>query len=407
MIRRSRLGRSTAERMLGGTAGGSHAGRDPLASVLAAAAAPPRDAEYAGEEAAVSAFLAEHLAAVHQSRRGQMIKSPLAKLLSLKAGALALALGAGGAALAASGGAFSASAHGPAHSTVSGSAGSHENAGMHAAARASAAGTQGGASVSGRAPAAHILSVTDAAKACRSLAGQVHALVMHTNASTVQALTQTGLESALASSMVGRVMDTPAFASLVATAEGATNVSDYCGLLLHLAKLPVPGGLSKLPTSLLAGLPVPVVSQLPSSLLSGLPGSELSGLPLSFLSHLSAPALAGVLPKLPIGLVNSLLGQLPTGTLTSVLGKLPVSTLTSLLGKLPAGTLTSVLPRLPVSTLTQIPAGPLAGLLSKLPAGTLGGILPKLPSGLLSQLLPLLPSSLLSSLPSSLLSTLP
>ena len=92
---------------------------DPLARVLAAAAAPGREHELADEQMAVAAFEANHLASDASSRRGQMIKSPLAKLLTTKVLAAGLTLFAGGGvALAASTGTFSGSAPAAAHSSA-------------------------------------------------------------------------------------------------------------------------------------------------------------------------------------------------------------------------------------------------------------------------------------------------
>jgi len=81
--------------------------------VLAAAAAPGHDDELAGEQMAVAAFEANHLASVANFRREQMIKSPLAKILTVKVLASVLVVGAsGGVALAASTGTFSSSGPG-------------------------------------------------------------------------------------------------------------------------------------------------------------------------------------------------------------------------------------------------------------------------------------------------------
>ena len=101
----SRIHREAAEQLLDGAARpGAHPGadQDRLARVLAAAAAPGREAELGGEAMAVAAFEAHHLAPVVTPRREQMIKSPLAKLLTAKVVAASLAAFAtGGVALAA------------------------------------------------------------------------------------------------------------------------------------------------------------------------------------------------------------------------------------------------------------------------------------------------------------------
>ena len=111
-----RISRKAAEQLLDGAAGrgqGTQAGPDQIVSVLAAAAAPGHDDELAGEQMAVAAFEANHLASVANFRREQMIKSPLAKILTVKVLASVLVVGAsGGVALAASTGTFSSSGSG-------------------------------------------------------------------------------------------------------------------------------------------------------------------------------------------------------------------------------------------------------------------------------------------------------
>ncbi len=117
-----RISRKAADQLLDGAAGpgqGSPTGPGQLISVLAAAAAPGREDELAGEQMAVAAFEANHLASVADSRSEQMIKSPIAKILTIKVIASALAVGAGGGvALAASTGTFSGSAPAPSRTSV-------------------------------------------------------------------------------------------------------------------------------------------------------------------------------------------------------------------------------------------------------------------------------------------------
>jgi hypothetical protein len=76
------------------------AGNDRLSDLLAAAAAPARDHELAGEQAAVAAFRAARLDVAPQPRRSRMLS-----LLSVKIAATAAAA-AGGIALAAAAGAL-------------------------------------------------------------------------------------------------------------------------------------------------------------------------------------------------------------------------------------------------------------------------------------------------------------
>ena len=138
-----KIRRNAAEQLLGGPAGPG-AGPEQLARVLAAAAAPGRESELAGEEAAVAAFRAHHLVPVTASRRGQMIKSPLAKLLTAKVLAVCVAVFAtGGVALAASDGALSSSQTPRGHGGVSRPASHRKTSGANFFAEAERKGLEG------------------------------------------------------------------------------------------------------------------------------------------------------------------------------------------------------------------------------------------------------------------------
>src|SRR5579859_4319400 len=76
-----RISRKAAEELLESGSPAPAAIPEPLARLLATAAAPARPDELAREEMAVAAFGAEHLVPVTASERGQMITSPLAKFL--------------------------------------------------------------------------------------------------------------------------------------------------------------------------------------------------------------------------------------------------------------------------------------------------------------------------------------
>ncbi|HEX4063267.1 MAG TPA: hypothetical protein VHY58_19820 [Streptosporangiaceae bacterium] len=378
-LRPGRLRRPAAEQLLDGVPTGRPVGGDPLASLLAAAAAPPHTAEQAGEDAAITAFRAEHLVPASNLGRGQMIKSPLAKILTMKVGALALALGAGGVAVAATTGAFTPSGHASTTGSITTPVASGSQAsGSHASVKASMPGTHTGASASGHAAVptvGSILSAVDAAQVCRELAGKVERTVASTDGSAVAIMTETGLQNALDNPALSQVVDNPEFVSLVATAEGRGNAPDYCGLVLHLAKLASPATLGNLPGSALSAIPASIASQIPGSALTGVPTSGLSKLPVRFLSKLSAPALSG----------------------------LPAS----VLAELPASVLKGVLPALPAGALAQLPAKVLAGAMNGMPTGTLTGVVSRLPVGLRTQTLPMLPKSALAGLPKSLLAGLP
>ena len=97
------IDRRAAEHLLAGRPAG-HATR-PLAAALRAAAAPAHPDELSGERAAMAAFAAAHLDPVPEPRRPSMLKSTLAKILTVKAAViLAAAAGTGGVVLASTSG---------------------------------------------------------------------------------------------------------------------------------------------------------------------------------------------------------------------------------------------------------------------------------------------------------------
>ncbi|WP_173078545.1 hypothetical protein [Phytohabitans rumicis] len=96
-----RIDRATAERLLRGGTDARDAGQPRLAAVLAAAAAPHGGGPVRGESAALAAFRATQLDPHSRPQRQSMIKTALAKLLTVKIAAVtAGALGVGGVALA-------------------------------------------------------------------------------------------------------------------------------------------------------------------------------------------------------------------------------------------------------------------------------------------------------------------
>jgi hypothetical protein len=114
-----RIDRDTAEFLLAGVpAVRRRVGL--LGEHLAAAAAPGQSHELAGGSQAMAAFRAAHLQPAAQQRRTSMIKTWVAKLLTVKAAALLTVTAAGGMALAATTGALPnplAGTPGPAHAT--------------------------------------------------------------------------------------------------------------------------------------------------------------------------------------------------------------------------------------------------------------------------------------------------
>jgi hypothetical protein len=100
---------ATAERLLGGARGTGH---DRIADLLAAAAAPAGSDEFGGESAAMAAFRAAQLHPFPRPQRPSMIKSTLAKILTVKIAALCAGVaGVGGVALAATTGTIPSPLH--------------------------------------------------------------------------------------------------------------------------------------------------------------------------------------------------------------------------------------------------------------------------------------------------------
>lgn len=109
--RSRRLDRSTAERLLAGDQATTDTNADTTAAMLAvvlrAAAAPARPEELTREHSALAAYIAPaQLGPVPESRRPSMLKSALAKALTVKAAIIIAALGTSGVVLAASAGAL-------------------------------------------------------------------------------------------------------------------------------------------------------------------------------------------------------------------------------------------------------------------------------------------------------------
>jgi hypothetical protein len=191
-IRRSpRIGPFTAQRLLRGEA----TGPDRLAELLATAAAPVARDELVGEEVAISAFQEAHLAPAHPLRSKSMIKTALAKLLTLKVAAVALtATAAGGVALAAGTG------HLP--DSVGGGTPTAQPTPSHG----------GGTPQTGKAVAAQ--GKDHGASPSPSLVGLCHAY-------------QAG-----AGDNPGKALDNPAFTHLITVAGGKDKVVAYCTGLL-------------------------------------------------------------------------------------------------------------------------------------------------------------------------------
>ncbi|HEX5404201.1 MAG TPA: hypothetical protein VFX16_18080 [Pseudonocardiaceae bacterium] len=190
-----RINRRTAARMLRGA---PVIVPDTLVGLLAAAAAPPRDGELVGEQRAAAAFLAAaHRDTVLKPRSPSMIKSMLAKLLTVKIAAAAAAVFAvGGVATAAVAGHLASPSNNPSTPAPTSSS------------AAGAAGAHGGRPGSGTASSAHQGSPSP------SLVGLCHAY------------------TAGAGSDHGKALQNPAFTALITAAGGRTKVDAYCAALV-------------------------------------------------------------------------------------------------------------------------------------------------------------------------------
>ena len=369
-----KISRKTAGQLLDGqhvppgTPGpGTPAGAGQLASLLAAAAAPGREDELAGEQMAVAAFEANHLASIASSRREQMIKHPLAKFLTIKAIAAFLVVGAtGGVALAASTGTFAGSDPRPAPSTtnVAAPAAQMPDQAQPATPAPATASTSDPGSAANAAPQPSSAAAStsqpsipqSATALCQALAGDA--------AGTGQSLTTAAEQQALANGTVSKVLQSPEFSSLTSTAQSAAAVPDYCALLLDLPQLPQPAELTQLPVTVLA----PVLAQVPAATLA----QELTSLP--------GATLSALLAELPASTVTQILTELPSSAVSQILTALPASTLTQVLTELPKSVQSQVLNELPTSVVSQ--------LVGELPSSVLSGLagLPGLSGSVLSQL---------------------
>jgi hypothetical protein len=340
-----------------------------------------------------------------------MIKSPFAKIITIKVLGLAAACGtAGGVALAANAGAFSSAhatmrPHSPAAVAVTGNAApatSHTGA--------STAGQQGGTVADGT---VSTVTTTRAAGLCWEVASHVTDLTGQA-VPAGQTLSPAAVQQALASTQVGQVLENPAFASLTSAAGAVSYVPDYCAILLSLPQFPEPGLVRDLPARVLTSLPAglvaklhgPLLAELPVWYLSKQPAHVLTGLPVPVIAELPARVItelpAGTIAELPAGTIAGLpsgtIAELPAGTIAELPAPVIAELPTWVIGKLPAGTIA----RLPIATIAKLPIAVVSELpvpvLSQLPVP----VLSQLPTGVLAQL----PPSVQSGLPSSVLSKL-
>ncbi|MBP2329173.1 hypothetical protein JOF56_009558 [Kibdelosporangium banguiense] len=214
--RSRRIDRHTAEHLLRGEPVRARAaGSDALRELLAAASAPAQEGELAGEQAVLAAFRAARLASVPQLRRRSMlIKTALAKLLTVKVAAIAVtAVATGGVTVAAATGNLPTQ-HGdsptvPPLGTVSvTSTSSVASSGAPDAADPNAPGKNAADNNSGDKNAGNSGSPSP------SLVGLCQAY------------------TAGAGAEQGKALDNPAFTVLITTAGGKDKVSVYCTDLL-------------------------------------------------------------------------------------------------------------------------------------------------------------------------------
>ncbi|GAA3435094.1 hypothetical protein [Kutzneria kofuensis] len=216
---RRRLDRRTTEQMLNGA---PVVGARPLTDLLAAAAAPARDGELAGEQAAVAAFRAARLEPASPSRRPSILKTLLARLRTARIAAVAAAVAVvvGGVATAAATGYLPTPLSGnppvaPAHSgTPSTSTNPSSTDPLTGA---------GGSGDHGSSPS------PQAPSPAPSLAGLCNAY------------------TAGAGSEHGKALDSPGFTALVTEAGGRDKVDAYCAELLASKRGPAGGTTTVVP----------------------------------------------------------------------------------------------------------------------------------------------------------------
>lgn len=186
----SHLDRETAEMLLLGRAASPLADTGQVAGILAAASAPARDHELAGEARAIAAFRMAQLRPVGRTRRPSI---GVTKLLAVKAVLTLAGLTGGGVALAAATG----------HLHPSGGDGTSAAGLLGASATTVAAPSHAGT------PASH-----PSASPSPSLRGLCRAY------------------TARVGNNPGKALDNPAFSALIGAAGGRDNVAAYCTSLL-------------------------------------------------------------------------------------------------------------------------------------------------------------------------------
>lgn len=197
---RRRLDRATAERLLSGDPAAAPSGQESLAHLLAAAAAPGRHRELAGEQAAMVAFRTAHRVPPTQQRSRSMIRLALGKILTAKAAAVVAATTIGGVAVAAGTGSLPTQHRSEAPS-------------QSQSAETSEAGPETSKSATAKAR-----THTAAGTPSPSMVGLCQAYAAGEKASH------------------GKALDNPAFTALVTASGGKAKVSSWCTTLLAQEK---------------------------------------------------------------------------------------------------------------------------------------------------------------------------
>jgi hypothetical protein len=190
--RTRRITRDAAERLLDAVATGTSTGGNALTDLLTAVAAAPMSdsGELPGERAAIAARRSARLSPVPHARRRSMIKTTLAKILTVKVAAIGALAAASGVAVAATTGLVP-------NPLSTGSQGANAHASNSAHPSASHPKSQGSPSP----------SLVGLCRAFTAGAGADH----------------------------GKALDNPAFTVLITKAGGKDHVADYCAGLLATA----------------------------------------------------------------------------------------------------------------------------------------------------------------------------
>lgn len=226
------IDRDTAEALLTGVPA-ARRGAGRVGEHLASAAAPGHPHELAGRSAALAAFRAAHLYPAPEQRRTSVMKTLVAKLLTIKAAALLSVVAGGGIALAATTGALP-------HSL------GHLPTGAPKAAHASA---RPGSTPSHPSPG------RPSAMPSEALVGLCHAYVAGAGADH------------------GKALSSPAFTDLITAAGGTDKVDAFCATVLAASPSKASSRPSTHPASASAGRPTTGATHAPTATTPGA-GSE-------------------------------------------------------------------------------------------------------------------------------------